>query len=149
MTTPTPVHSSSPPFEEEDQGAGCSPQPFACQRCGNCCRHSGEVRLVNGEAESIAAMLGNDTQTFTARYTRLREDRHGLALLDNPDGSCIFLSSEALGNDNTFPMPPKPPPPSLHSLCHIQSAKPQQCRNFPFTWRYENLTAICPASRQA
>jgi hypothetical protein len=31
-------------------------------------------------------------------------------------------------------------------ICLIQSVKPKQCREFPLSWKYENLTAICPAS---
>jgi len=110
---------------------------FTCLRCGNCCRHPGEVRLDEGEAESIASALGMDAITFTSRYTRLREDRLGLSLMDGPDGSCIFLAISATRTLNSEPSP---------NSCQIQSAKPRQCREFPFSWQYENLTAICPAS---
>lgn len=106
--------------------ATASSADFACLRCGNCCRHAGEVRLIDGEAESIATALAMPPTEFTSRYTRLREDRRGLSLLDHPDGSCIFLSPAC--------------------LCLIQSAKPKQCRDFPRSWKYENLSAICPAS---
>ncbi len=140
---------------------------FTCLRCGNCCRHTGEVRLEKGEIETIAASLGIDAITFTSRYTRLRDDRRGLSLLDQPDGSCIFLSIPLPRTLNPEPTcsacgaatagrpqtpPPSPPPshhqpfPMNHSQCLIQSAKPRQCQNFPLTWKYENLTAICPAS---
>jgi Fe-S-cluster containining protein len=65
---------------------------------------------------------------FIEHFTRLREDRQGLALAERPDGACVFLD----GNP---------------AVCRIQSVKPQQCRDFPFTWRYEDLERICPASR--
>lgn len=81
-----------------------------------------------GEAETIAAVLGLDVIRFTDRFTRLRDDRRGLALLDQTDGSCIFLEGS---------------PPS----CRIQAAKPGQCRDFPFTWRYEDADQVCAGLR--
>lgn len=102
-----------------------APPSFACLRCGSCCRHAGDVRLEPGEAEIIASSLGMDVLSFTSRYTRLRDDRRGITLLEHPDGSCIFLSN---------------------SLCLIHSAKPRQCRGFPFSWQYDNLDSVCPAA---
>lgn len=104
------------------------PAEFACRRCGNCCRHAGEVRLAAGEVEAIAAVLGLDPAAFTDRYTRLRDDRRGLVLVDRPDGACIFLEDEG---------PPR---------CRIQAAKPRQCRDFPIGWRYENLAEVCKSA---
>lgn len=97
---------------------------FQCLRCGNCCRHEGEVRLADGEADTIAALLGMAVETFTRQYTRLREDRRGLALLDHPDGACIFLADT---------------PPA----CQIQGAKPRQCKEFPLAWKYEDWEHVC------
>lgn len=99
---------------------------FECRRCGNCCRHEGEVRIDEGEAQAIAEALGMETTAFTEQFTRLRDDRRGLSLVDHPDGSCIFLEGT---------------PPS----CRIQAAKPRQCRDFPQGWRYEDWDKICPA----
>jgi Fe-S-cluster containining protein len=53
-----------------------------------------------------------------------------LALKDLPDGSCIFLEGDP-------------------AACHIQSAKPRQCRDFPMQWKYQDLEAICPAAKLA
>ena len=97
-----------------------------CLRCGNCCRHAGEVRLAEHEVEVIADFLGLSAYDFTDRHTRLRSDRKGLSLLEGPDGACIFLG--------------EPP-----AACLIHEAKPQQCREFPKGWRYENVAALCPA----
>lgn len=105
-----------------------TPETFHCQRCGNCCRQPGEVRVSDAECAAIAGLLGLSLAVFTERFTRLREDRHGLALVELPDGACAFLE----GNP---------------AACRIQAAKPQQCRDFPFTWRYEDLERVCPASR--
>ena len=101
---------------------------FQCLRCGNCCRHEGEVRLDADEAETIAALLGMEITTFTRQFTRLRDDRLGLSLKDQPDGACIFLTGS---------------PPA----CQIQTAKPRQCLNFPVKWKYQDLESICPAAR--
>lgn len=102
---------------------------FQCLRCGNCCRHEGEVRLDDGEAERMASGLGLDVATFTAQFTRLRDDRRGLSLKDQSDGTCIFLEGT---------------PPA----CHIHANKPRQCRDFPRLWKYEDLETICPAARK-
>lgn len=101
---------------------------FTCLRCGNCCRHSGEVRLKGGEAEIIAGALGLGVEAFTHRFTRLNAERRGLALVEHPDGTCIFLENSPCA-------------------CRIQQVKPAQCRTFPMDWRYADLEKVCPASR--
>lgn len=82
--------------------------------------------MTEAECAAIAGVLGLAETVFTERYTRLREDRGGLALVERPDGACVFLE----GNP---------------AACRIQPAKPEQCRNFPFTWRYANVEQVCPA----
>ena len=106
-----------------------TPPAFTCQRCGNCCRHSGEVRLQDDEPASLAAFLDMPVPAFTERYTRLRDDRQGLVLAERPDGACVFLE--------------EPP-----VTCRVQLVKPRQCRDFPFTWRYDDLDRVCPAARE-
>lgn len=61
---------------------------------------------------------------FIQRYTRLREDRRGLALAEKPNGECIFLE----GND-----------------CAVQPVKPQQCRDFPNLWNFPGFEQTCRA----
>ncbi len=100
---------------------------FQCLRCGACCRVPGYVSLGSGEPEAIAAFLGMDVYAFTTRYTALTADRHGLSLVENGDGSCVFLQS---GN-----------------ACRIQPVKPAQCRGFPFLWRSGTLEKTCAALR--
>ena len=104
------------------------PATFHCQRCGNCCRHSGEVRLTGEEAAELARFLDLPVSAFTEQYTRLREDRLGLTLTERPDGACVFLADAP-------------------ATCRVQLVKPRQCRDFPFTWRYDDLDRVCPASR--
>jgi Fe-S-cluster containining protein len=68
-----------------------------------------------GDAEISAAakLLDLPDQKFIETHMRLRQDRRGLALRENPDGSCIFLKD---------------------GCCRIQTAKPVQCREFPSRW---------------
>ena len=100
---------------------------FVCQRCGNCCRAAGDVRLRAGDVEAIAALLELDIHTFTARYTQLGADRSGLMLTEQSDGACVFLTA---GN-----------------ACRIQAAKPEQCRGYPQIWRHAVLDACCAGRR--
>jgi len=97
---------------------------FTCQRCGVCCRVPGYVTLAQGEAETIAAFLGLDVYAFTERYTMLTFNRKDLSLIEQEDGSCIFLQT-----DNS---------------CHIQPVKPEQCKNFPHRWKSAQLRQRCP-----
>ncbi len=61
---------------------------------------------------------------FIQRFTRLAQDRRGLALQEKPSGACVFL----VGND-----------------CSVQSVKPQQCRDFPNLWRHPDADKLCRA----
>ncbi len=98
--------------------------PFRhCTRCGNCCRWSGYVRLLDREADAIAAHLGLPLDSFMDRFTRLTTDRRGISLIEKPDGSCIFLEGEA--------------------TCRIQPVKPAQCAGFPNTWTFPGFEKLC------
>ena len=61
---------------------------------------------------------------FIERYCRLTEDRRGLSLIEQPDGSCIFLEEN----------PPR---------CMIQAAKPRQCKTFPLEWNFPGWETKC------
>ena len=61
---------------------------------------------------------------FVQRFTRLRPQRDGLALQENPDGSCVFLEGRN---------------------CNIQSVKPDQCAGFPNTWNFPGWREVCEA----
>ncbi len=96
---------------------------FECQRCGNCCRESGYVHLSEKEIDACAAFLNLDVTVFTEKYTQLTKQRSGLSLTEQDNGACIFLTEDG--------------------ACQIQPVKPQQCRQFPFTWRYKDGQEIC------
>ena len=72
----------------------------------------------------LAAFKAMDEHDFIQEFTRLRQDRHGLALKDKPNGECIFLD----GND-----------------CAVQPVKPQQCRDFPNLWNFPGFEKVCRA----
>lgn len=100
-------------------------EKFTCRQCGNCCRIPGYVHLCKEEVKNIADYLKMDVITFTETFTTLAGNREGLVLKDHPDGSCILLDAQG--------------------KCRVHPVKPEQCRNFPFTWMNENSVTICPA----
>ena len=97
---------------------------YQCQRCGNCCRWPGFVRISDQEISAIAEHLGLEEHDFIQHYTRLRPQRDGLALIDKPGGECVFLD----GID-----------------CAIQKVKPAQCRAFPNAWNFPGWREVCEA----
>jgi Fe-S-cluster containining protein len=82
------------------------------------------VRLTDEEITRLAAFKDLSERDFIQQFTRLRHDRQGLALRDQPGGACIFLE----GND-----------------CAVQPVKPQQCREFPNLWNFPGFEKICHA----
>lgn len=101
-----------------------SPRRYACQRCTNCCRWPGFVKLTDSDISAISHFLEMPEVEFIQEFTRLRPRRDGLALTDQPDGACTFLE----GRD-----------------CRIQPAKPIQCRGFPNTWNFPGWREVCEA----
>ncbi len=98
---------------------------FSCRRCGNCCRIPGEVRLLKGEPEKIAALLGISTDEFIQNHTRLTRDRIGLSIMEREDHGCLMLEADR---------------------CRIEEAKPYHCRAFPVLWNYDGWERICRAA---
>ena len=84
------------------------------------------MRPSAAEITALARHLGLDEDTFIQQYTRVRFLRSGLALAEQPDGSCIFLA----GRD-----------------CRVQPVKPQQCRDFPNGWQNRIFQDFCRAKR--
>ncbi|MDE1171683.1 MAG: YkgJ family cysteine cluster protein [Verrucomicrobium sp.] len=102
---------------------------YQCQRCGNCCRWPGTVRVSAEETDAIAAHLRLAPDEFISRYTELLPDRRGLTLRSTPDGACIFLEGK--------------------NHCAIQGAKPRQCSGFPNTWNFPGWRDVCEATEIA
>ncbi len=97
---------------------------YECQRCTACCRWPGQVRLTEKEISRLAEFKGLSDPEFIEKFTRLNKDRTGLALMDQADGSCIFLKGEN---------------------CSVQPVKPQQCRDFPNLWNFPGFEKLCQA----
>jgi uncharacterized protein len=97
---------------------------YVCQRCGNCCKWPGDVRIEEDEVAPIAAHLGLDEAVFLERYTRLRTNRTGLSLIEKENHECIMLD----GNS-----------------CRIHAVKPAQCRGFPNLWNFPGWRDVCEA----
>ena len=82
------------------------------------------MRLTEAEITRLAAFKSLSEIAFIHQYTRLTQDRRGLALMDNPQGECIFLEGEN---------------------CAVQAVKPQQCRDFPNLWNFPGSEQFCRA----
>ena len=95
-----------------------------CQRCTACCRWPGQVRLTEVEITRLAEFRGLSEFDFIQQFTRLTQNRRGLALAEKPNGECIFLED---GN------------------CAVQPVKPQQCRDFPNLWNFPGAEKSCRA----
>ena len=98
---------------------------YQCQRCGNCCRWPGDVRVDNEEIARIAEFVDLPLDTFLERYTRINANRTGLSLIDKPNGECIVLEGK--------------------NVCAIQSVKPVQCSGFPNVWKFPGWRDKCEA----
>ncbi len=98
---------------------------YQCQRCTNCCKWEGDVVLMEDEVEKIADFLKIPVYEFVRDWTRLRENRQGLSLIDKEGSSeCIMLD----GKD-----------------CRLQEMKPKQCQDFPNQWNFPNWRESCEA----
>jgi Fe-S-cluster containining protein len=82
------------------------------------------MRLTDEDVRAMAAFLEVTEHEFTGGYTRLREDRRGLALNEKANGECVF-------------------PDGLD--CVVQPVKPQQCRDFPNGWNSPGFEKDCRA----
>jgi uncharacterized protein len=102
-----------------------APPRYLCQRCGNCCRWPGDVRVTEEEVGKIAHFLGMRETEFVEKCTRLNANRTGLSIIDKPNGECLFL--EGLNE------------------CRIQPVKPGQCSGFPNDWNFPGWRKQCEA----
>ncbi len=98
---------------------------YRCQRCGNCCRWQGYVRLTAADVDQIADFLALSVDEFIERHTFLTSDRRGLSLTENEQGYCVFLSRSG--------------------DCMIQPVKPEQCTLFPNFWNFPGFRDQCAA----
>lgn len=107
---------------------------FECTQCGDCCTGApGYVWLNPEEVDAISTLIGEpDREAFEEKYTRRVGARR--TLIDLPNGDCIFFDNQA-------------------RRCTIYSARPQQCRTWPF-WdsnlksaaEWKRTCEVCPGS---
>lgn len=86
---------------------------FECTGCGRCCIGGGDyhVFLSDAEAETIRRHLGLTRHWFRRRYLRRLPDGDQVAAM-RADERCVFLGKD--------------------SRCRVYSARPAQCRSYPF-----------------
>lgn len=82
------------------------------------------MKISESEITAISRFLSLGEDDFIQRLTRLRPGRDGLALIDKPNGECVFLEGRN---------------------CRIQPVKPTQCRGFPNAWNFPGWRAVCEA----
>jgi Fe-S-cluster containining protein len=97
---------------------------YLCQRCTNCCRWPGFVRLTDNDVIRISQYLSLSEYEFIQQYTELRPNRTGLALRSGDADDCIFLSERD---------------------CTINPVKPAQCSGFPNEWNFPGWRDCCEA----
>lgn len=97
---------------------------YVCQRCTNCCKWPGDVRIEEDEIAPIAGFLGMTEAEFLDRYTRLRTNRQGLSLIERENHECIMLENGG---------------------CRIHPVKPGQCAGFPNHWNFPGWRDVCEA----
>lgn len=105
---------------------------FKCERCGNCCKGDGAVRIGPAEADRMARHLGLPRRKFLKQYARqITPEQWWLINHDNEELWCIFLVRDAEG---------------LYG-CQVNEAKPDQCRSFPAKWRNSDSLRTCAGLR--
>jgi Fe-S-cluster containining protein len=77
--------------------------------------------LTPADIAALAKHLQLTEDDFVQRHTTLAANRAQLTLVDQAGGACCFLG--------------------LDNACRVYPARPQQCREFPHTWRVSG----CPA----
>lgn len=97
---------------------------YQCQRCGNCCKWPGFVRLTEHDMDRMARYLDMTGRNFIDTYTDLHDSRNFLVLKNKPNHECIFYNGEG---------------------CDVHPAKPYQCQAFPNRWNFPGWRDVCEA----
>lgn len=118
------------------EGFAFSFDPEACEYClGKCCRgRTGHIWINNRELKELSSLLGLNTIDFIDQYAVRTDNR--LSIKERyVEGSydCIFFDVQKNG-------------------CTVYSARPNQCRQFPF-WeecknRLNEMRRQCPGVRE-
>ena len=100
------------------------PLKYLCQRCGNCCKWPGIIRVNEQDIDNISEYLGMTADAFIDKHTEVTPDRKGLTIISRPDHSCSFLEKDG---------------------CAINPVKPVQCVGFPNEWNFPGWEKKCEA----
>lgn len=93
-----------------DQSDGPARGPFACRRCGQCCRGEGGIVVSNKDLDRLCRYLGMGAAVFETRYGRRSFGK--LKVRIGADENCIFFR-EGEG-------------------CTVHPARPDICRAWPY-----------------
>ncbi|MBN1587190.1 MAG: YkgJ family cysteine cluster protein [Candidatus Omnitrophica bacterium] len=99
-----------------------------CLSCLKCCKGEGWVYINMEERKAIAKYLGITPGELVDTYCEQKDGWTYLKAKQNKDLDCIFLNRK-------------------HG-CEIYPVRPKQCADFPYKWRYENITDECPGVRE-
>ena len=109
---------------------------FECTQCGDCCTGApGYVWVNNAEIAALAELVtGGDVVAFEAQYVRQVGIRKSLT--ERAGGDCILFDSAT-------------------RKCTVYSARPRQCKTWPF-WDsnirtpadWQQTCQVCPGSGQ-
>jgi Fe-S-cluster containining protein len=106
---------------------------FTCSQCGTCCgREPGTVSFTAPELDAMTHALAISSDEFLKLYTWKKYGN--LSLREQPNYDCVFLYID-----------------KSKISCKIYSARPAQCRTFPF-WpevlknklSWDNYSSSCP-----
>lgn len=105
--------------------------PIACEACGGkCCRWGGYVWVVEDDIRAMAGIMNLDLESFADEYLRAAYGRLSLQeRLWEGESICSLFDPYS-------------------GRCLVYSARPEQCRTFPF-WEayrqnYQQLLNLCP-----
>lgn len=93
-----------------------------CLSCLSCCKGLGWVYITLEDRSNIARELRMTPEQFVRQYCIEKDGWTFLKSQENDD--CVFLNRQR--------------------GCVVYSMRPKQCRDFPYKWRYENITEECP-----
>jgi len=108
---------------------------FTCSGCGDCCTGSpGYVWVNNEEIAKLAALVRLSVEAFETEHVRRVGVRKSLVEYEN--GDCVFFDNKS-------------------RKCGVYSARPRQCRTWPFwdsnirtTDAWAETCQVCPGSGQ-
>jgi Fe-S-cluster containining protein len=93
---------------------------FDCCKCANCCKAFGIV-IDENDIKNAARFLGQSEESFMAEYV-VESDPFEEMPYQFKDIPCVFLEKDG--------------------RCSIEYAKPQGCRDFPFTDKPDRISKL-------